>query len=62
MYDKTNQKVAGKFKSEKTFEITDFCGLKTKCDAYKVNTGEEFEEHKKAKGVLRNKLKKRYAL
>ena len=31
MYDKTKQKALGKFKSEETFEITDFCGLKPKC-------------------------------
>ena len=60
MYDTTNKKVLGQFKSEETFEITDLCGLKPTCNAYKVYTGEEFEEHKKAKGVLRNK--KRYAL
>ena len=58
MYDKTNKKVLGKFKSEETYEITDFCGLKPKCYAYKVYTGEEYEEHKKAKGVMRSKLKK----
>ena len=57
MHDKTNQKVLGKFKSEETFEITDFCSFKPKCYAYKVYTGEEFEEHKKAKGVMRNKRK-----
>ena len=55
MYDTTNKKVLGQFKSEETFEITDLCGLKPTCNAYKVYTGEEFEEHKKAKGVLRNK-------
>ena len=55
MYDTTNKKVLGQSKSEETFEITDLCGLKPTCNAYKVYTGEEFEEHKKAKGVLRNK-------
>ena len=61
MYDTTNKGILGKFKSE-TFEITDFCGLKPKCCAYKVFTGEEFEEHKKAQGVMRNKLKKNISL
>ena len=58
MYDRTNQKAVGKFKSEETFEITDLCGLKPTCEAYKVFTGEEFEEHKKTQGLMRNKQKK----
>ena len=56
MYDTTKKGILGKFKSE-TFEISDFCGFKPKCYAYKVFTEEEFEEHKKAKGVMRNKRK-----
>ena len=31
MYDTTTKGILGKFKSEETFEITDFCGLKPKC-------------------------------
>ena len=31
MYDTTKEGILGKFKSEETFEITDFCGLKPKC-------------------------------
>ena len=54
MYDKTKLKVLGKFKSEETLKqlTSAVWSLNVKPDRL-----EEFEEHKKAKGVMRNKLK-----
>ena len=37
MYDTTKEGILGKFKSEETFEITDFCGLKPKCYGRRVD-------------------------
>ena len=50
MYDKTNQKALGKFKSEETFEITDLCGLKPTCYAYT-----RFVQEKNLKNTRRQK-------
>ena len=55
LYDPTNKKVLGKMKDEtKGKSITAFCALKAKLYAFKVDG----VEHKKAKGVKRNVVKK----
>ena len=51
LYDKTNNKVIGKFKNESTEQITEFVGLRSKLYAYKTDDN---EDHKKCKGVKRN--------
>ena len=60
MYDKTVQKVLCKSKSEKTFEITDFCALKPRCYAHKVFTGKNLKNTRRQKECW--ETKKRYAL
>jgi len=55
LYDLTNKKVLGKMKDEtKGKSITAFCALKAKLYAFKVDD----IEHKKAKGVKRNVVRK----
>jgi hypothetical protein len=68
LYDATNKKVIAKFKDEAVDDgiftiITEFCGHRSKCYAYKTyNSKEEkrnkrVEEHKKCKGVKQYVIK-----
>ena len=51
LYDKTNNKVVGKFKNEEAeTEIIEFVGLRSKCYSY---TTLDNQEHSKCKGVKR---------
>ena len=51
LYDKTNNKVIGKFKNESVKQITEFVGLRSKCYSYITD---DDEEHMKCKGVSKS--------
>ena len=52
LYDKTNEKVIGKFKNESPKEIKEFVGLRSKLYSYIVE--DEAHEHLKCKGVKKS--------
>ena len=56
LYDKTNNKVMGKFKNESPSEITEFIGLRAKLYAFTIEGDEK--SHNKCKGVKKNVVSK----
>ena len=56
LYDKTNNKVMGKFKNESPSQITEFIGLRAKLYAFTIEGDEK--SHNKCKGVKKNVVSK----